>query len=210
MLRLRLASPTALAALTLFLVALGAGLPAAWAQNGIPAGGPPAPTPRVPIAIGGGWSATVAVPPAFFWSGQGAVFANDTYEFDGQGCVSVTDDFDAGDQFRIYDNMTALGDTSSPGMASGEVGPDAAYADPDYSSGTFVLGPGSHSISIEVIVNPFEGGRGYIRIDPPGTSPYCPSAPAVPGAGLAILLALLLLAGTLLMRRFGGSPAVGG
>ena len=52
-----------------------------------------------------------------------------------------------------------------------EVGPDAAYADPTYSSGTFDLAEGTgHSIDIEAIPpNSLSGGRGYIRVDPPGS-----------------------------------------
>ncbi|MDH3524285.1 MAG: cadherin-like domain-containing protein, partial [Acidobacteriota bacterium] len=47
------------------------------------------------------------------------------------------------------------------------VGPDAAYADPTYSSGTFEVGEGSHAIDIEIVPpNSFSSGQGYIRVDP--------------------------------------------
>ena len=122
-----------------------------------------------PIAVDAGWSATTAVPPAFFRGGAGAVFSPSifTYTSATSTTVSVTDDFCKGDQFRIFDFGVLIGDTSVvPSGACTEVGPDAAFADPSYSSGTFgPLPPGSHSITIQVIVNPFEGGRGYIRVD---------------------------------------------
>jgi hypothetical protein len=196
---------------TLCALALAAGPPAAWAQNGVPSGGAPAATPKVPIGTGNGWTSTTAVPPAFFWTGTGVVFANDSFEFSGKSCLSVTDDFDIGDQFRVYLNGAPIGETSAPGAGAGvEIGPDAAYADPDYSSGTFIIPVGTHSITIEVIANPFAGGRGYIRVDPRGTSPYCPGAPTLPGSGPAALLAVLLLVGILaLHRRTARSPATG-
>ena len=210
--RIRAATPTILAASTLLLIALTATLPAAWAQNGIPKAGRPAPAPKVPIMLDAGWSSSTTAPPAFFWNGAGVVFASDSFEFDGRACITVTDDFFYGDQFRIYDNGGLLGDTSTPIAAAmaPPVGPDAAYADPNYSSGTFVVQPGSHSITIEVIANPFDTGRGYIRIDTPGTAPYCPDAPTVPGVGLAALLAALLLGGTLAMRRRGAAATIQG
>ena len=73
-------------------LALAIGLPAAWAQNGLPSGGAPVPTPQVPLASGAGWSSTIAVPPAFFWGVGNFIPANDTFEFSGEGCFSITDD----------------------------------------------------------------------------------------------------------------------
>jgi hypothetical protein len=123
----------------------------------------------VAIAIDGGWY-------TFSWSGVGPVFAVEgafTFTAGGDVEVKVTDDFCKGDRFRIYDFGVPVGDTSL--VATGpcpndpfSVGPDAAFVDPTYSSGTFPLGPGSHSITIEVITNPFGSGDGYIRVDSAG------------------------------------------
>ncbi len=117
---------------------------------------------EVPISVDGGWV-------DFNWSGAGSVFADEgpfTFSSLGSVEVKVTDDFCRGDQFTVYDFDVPLGDTSA--VAEGgceDVGPDAAFVDPSYSSGTFPLGPGDHSITIEVIVNPFEGGGAFIRVD---------------------------------------------
>ncbi|MFW6012090.1 MAG: Ig-like domain-containing protein [bacterium] len=132
------------------------------------------------ITVGAGWSATTDVPPAFFWSGSAPVDASDgpfTFTLAEPGCVSVTDDFLPGDRFRLSDNGEVIG--STPRVAFGdpqtddvEQGPDAAFADPTYSSATFGLDAGTHSISIEIIESPASGGRGYIRVDEAG-SPLC-------------------------------------
>ena len=121
------------------------------------------------IAIDAGWSATTSVPPAFFWAaGTPQVPSySDTFTFTntGQVRVDVTDDFMKGDQFRVYDNGAVIGDTSSVAVVAGaEVGPEAAFNDATYSSGSFNLGAGSHSIEIEAITDPWSGGRGYIRV----------------------------------------------
>lgn len=124
-----------------------------------------APSASVPITVGDAWFATSQVPPAVFWSGQ---FADDTFTFSGPGTIYVTDDFLCGDVFRVYDNGVVLGETSSVAADSScpELGPDAAFADSRYSSGTFNVGAGNHEISIEVIQNPFGSGRGYIQVMP--------------------------------------------
>jgi len=123
-----------------------------------------------PITVGADWSATTDVPPAFFWgSGTPAPSDSDPFTFsctDGVR-VDVTDDFDKGDQFRVYDWGSPIGDTSFvAAVEATEVGPEAAFNDPTYSSGSFYLVPGDHSIEIEAITNPWGGGRGYIRVMP--------------------------------------------
>ena len=139
------------------------------ANGGRPAGAR-VPLGPVPIVVDAGWSATTAVPPAFFWSGIIPVFATDTFTFRGPGCVRVTDDFLKGDQFRVYDNIAVLGETPVVAVdaTSPEVGPDAAFADPTYSSCSFPVGDGAHAISIEAIGLSFGAGRGYIRVDSSG------------------------------------------
>jgi hypothetical protein len=123
------------------------------------------------IVVGAGWSATPTVPPAFFWgSGDPPVPSDsDPFTFTSTGVVrvDVTDDFCKGDQFRVYDNGEMIGDTSPVDVeetCSPEIGPEAAFNDATYSSGSFYLGPGDHSIEIVAITNPWDGGRGYIRV----------------------------------------------
>jgi hypothetical protein len=141
------------------------------AHAGVPdnAGGTGSGADDPPIAVDAGWWATIDTPPAFFWGGPGQPFNDEgpfTFTSAGPVEVKVTDDFCKGDQFRIYDFGAPIGDTSAvPVGDCPMVGPDAAYADPAYSSGSFPLGPGDHSITIQAIVNPFDGGQGYIRVD---------------------------------------------
>ena len=184
-----------LTTLALALLVVGAWAAPAVAQNGLVERGPGAASGPRPItraaaglAVNAGWSATETVPPAFFWSGAPPVRADDggtssacgdttcqfTFTLATSGCVSVTDDFRPSDRFSVYDGPTLIGTTTL--VADGadvEVGPDAAYADPNYSSGTFVLGPGSYSLEVEVIVPSLSGGRGYIRVDGPGSFSGC-------------------------------------
>ncbi len=137
-------------------------------------GGVPGDDP--PITVDAGWWATTTAPPAFFWSGSGAVFNNEgpfTFTSTTSTILSVTDDFCYGDQFEIFDFSASLGLTSGPTGTScpPEAGPDAAFASPNWSSGTFLLGPGSHSITIKVVQNPHGVGRGYLKVDSVGNRP---------------------------------------
>ncbi|MFC2068421.1 hypothetical protein ACFLTP_05390 [Chloroflexota bacterium] len=122
-----------------------------------------------PIVIGADWSATTTVPPAFLWSGTIPVTSSSgpfTFTSTGVVRVDVTDDFQKGDQFNVYDNAGFVGTTSLVAVdaTSLEVGPEVAFNDATYSSGSFILGPGDHSIDIEVIGASFTIGRGYIRV----------------------------------------------
>lgn len=126
------------------------------------------------IVVDAGWFPSIETPPAFTWadftiSGL-PVFNREgpyTWESATRTALSITDDFCTGDQFRIYDWGVPIGDTSVPGVSGScsSVGPVAAFEDPIYSSGSFLLGPGAHSITIQVIVKPLNFGRGYIKVD---------------------------------------------
>ena len=122
---------------------------------------------EVAIGVGTPWTASVSTPPAFYWPGGVPAVSPDTFQFTASGPVQVqvVDDFLTGDRFQVFDSGTLIGTTSvSAGGGAGEVGPDAAFANPDYSSGSFSLGAGAHNISITAIDNPFGGGRGYIQV----------------------------------------------
>ena len=124
-----------------------------------------------------GWFSTTDTPPAFFWpGGTPPTDVDETFTITttGAACVSVTDDFQKGDQFEVFNNLVSIGTTTAVAVdgSSTPIGPDAAFLDPGFSSGSFTVAAGSHSISIKAIANPFPaGGRGYIRVD----SGACPA-----------------------------------
>jgi hypothetical protein len=123
-----------------------------------------------PLTVGADWFATMDTPPAFFWgSGDNALNLEGPYTFNAASPVrlDVTDDFSSGDRFEVFDFNVSIGLTSlSPGGGGGEVGPEAAFNGAVFSRGSFFLGPGAHSITIAAILNPFNGGRGYLRAVP--------------------------------------------
>jgi hypothetical protein len=90
------------------------------------------------------------------------------YSFTTKQCMSVdVSDLDCyGDQYLVLDNNVSLGNTSTPGKPNQCGGPskDAGLADPDMSSGSFVVGPGSHSIKINLINGLY--GNGHVRVVP--------------------------------------------
>jgi hypothetical protein len=117
-----------------------------------------------PIIVGADWFTTPIDPPAFYWgSGAGAPNTEGGFTFNALGPVrvDVTDDFGHGDQFQVFDFGASLGVTSAvPNLndgGNGGEGPVAAFADPTYSHGSFFLGAGAHSITIDTIVNPYDG-----------------------------------------------------
>lgn len=121
-----------------------------------------------PIVPGAGWFPTGATPPAFFFGGTGS-FNNEgpfTFSSATPAVVSVTDDFFKGDRFRVFDFGVALGDTQVvPTVTGPSVGPVAAFSDPTFSHGSFLVGPGAHAITIQALASPFGAGAGYIRVD---------------------------------------------
>jgi len=85
-------------------------------------------------------------------SNPSVVFAsNPPWTFNATNIVSllVTDGFDYGDQLAVYDFGTLIGSTLFPSTTSGYCGsdPDACFADPNSSSGTFALAAGAHSLT---------------------------------------------------------------
>ena len=147
-------------------IALLSGTSWAGVYNG--EGGIPLDDPPLPLDVD--WYASTDTPPAFFWSSYGPKYNNEgPYTFYHSGMVKlyVTDDFLKGDQFEVFDWGSSIGTTSYVPTASGyEVGPHAAYLDPTYSSGVFLLGPGYHSITLQTIYDPwYSGGRGYIKAE---------------------------------------------
>ena len=148
------------------------------------------------IPVSTSWFATSVEPPAFFFGGLGS-FSTNSYSYSSLGVthVKVTDDFCKGDVFEVFDNDVSIGSTSlvaseSP-ACSPEVGPDAAYADPTWSSGCFTRPAGNHVIKMQVIKS-WGPGRGYIEVhDGP-----CPDR--VPEFGLAAPLVTALAAAVII------------
>ena len=78
----------------------------------------------------------------------------------------MQDAFNVGDQFRVFDDAVALGDTSAPiGSDSCGSNPVDCFADPNASRGIFTLGAGDHSFTIQTLLSPFGGGAAYLCID---------------------------------------------
>jgi hypothetical protein len=148
-----------------------------------------APASADPLAVDGGWH-------EFSFGGQGSAFSP-TYEFtlSTSGWLKVTDAFLSGDQFEVYSNSALLGATSVPGSQGDQINGDydTAFADARWSSGAWLLGPGSYSIEGIVLASPFGGGGGAMRVDTAGAVPE-PSTWAMMIGGLG-------LAGVALRRR---------
>ena len=97
--------------------------------------------PDPPVVVGGGWQ-------EFNWSLDSGPFnIEGAFSFDSPTPVvlTVADAFVDGDQFRVFDNGTPIGLTSTPSADGADVGafPDLAVADSRWSSGTFLLGAGA-------------------------------------------------------------------
>ena len=94
------------------------------------------------------------------------------FTFSGPELIQVTDGFEAGDQFALLDGATLLGDTSSvaTGPGDGCTHPASCFLDPLYSHGSFFVGAGGHSITIEAIASPFGGGGAWLEVVPEPSS----------------------------------------
>jgi hypothetical protein len=146
---------TGWAALTLWLLACGA---ARAEYNGHI---PTAPGNDPPLPIDGGWQ-------EFQFGVVGSYDTEGAYTFTGPALLIVTDAFIVGDQFAVYDNGVLLGDTSVPNDTNPNLevdNPNAAYANPVFSSGSWLLGPGDHSITIESIESPEGAGGAFLQAE---------------------------------------------
>jgi hypothetical protein len=78
----------------------------------------------------------------------------------------VTDAFALGDRFEIFDFGTSIGATSIPAN-SGFCGddPDPCVANPLASSGFFLLAPGPHQITMQMLASPYSAGAAYFRVE---------------------------------------------
>lgn len=111
------------------------------------------------------------------------------------GILDVTDYALTGDEFSISDPVFGLiGSTSSSTINMGldERDVDDAFANTDFSSGTFTLGPGTYSLDIDVTAlsplgNNILNGGGFLRVNLQGTPvPEPGSAVWLLGVGLLV------------------------
>lgn len=98
------------------------------------------------------------------------------YTFTGAATVFVLDLFLQGDEFTLYDNGSVIGNTSIvANTAAGTCGGDIAcsLADVGYSRGSFALGAGSHSITVQTLRNAVgtSGGAAVLSVSAPPTVP---------------------------------------
>jgi hypothetical protein len=98
--------------------------------------------------------------------------------------VRVVDLGLAGDRFEIFANGVSLGATSAVLASDAEsYDPAAAWADPSFSRGSWLLGAGSYSITGTVAVSPYDGGYGAMSV----TAVPEPESYAMMLAGLALV-----------------------
>lgn len=97
--------------------------------------------------------------------------------------LKVTDCFMSGDQFRVFDQASTLGDTSLPGAYDWLGDPDSAFASPNFSHGQWDLAAGYHDIWGQAILNPYGYGGAYLRVD-------TRQGPAIPEPATMSLLGL--------------------
>lgn len=105
--------------------------------------------------------------------------------------LQVTDAFQKGDRFNVnVDGSPSFATSLVPTDAAGATtDPDLAFADPTYSSGQVLLGPGSYQVDISTLLSPFDGGGAYMRVV------------SAPDGGMTLLLLGGALVGLESLRR---------
>lgn len=81
----------------------------------------------------------------------------------------ITSCFCLGNAFSVYDNgqpiLTTSNQNLTPSCTNRTVTPGDCASWPSMSSGSALLLPGRHNLTIVPIVSPYGGGTGFIRVD---------------------------------------------
>ncbi|MFN7940405.1 MAG: hypothetical protein U0X73_02305 [Thermoanaerobaculia bacterium] len=138
----------------------------------------------------------------FAWGSNpsGAVIFADPVFATGPNRIDVTDCFCSGDSFRVRVDGQVIGTTPPVPPEAGcdrfQDDLDRCFADPTFSHATFQLASGQHTVQIEVVDDPFNGGGGAIR-----AHRVIQAIPTLSQIGLALFLLVLLGASLLILRR---------
>lgn len=112
-----------------------------------------------PIPLDGGWQ-------YFAFGDVGSSFGQ-TFDFTlaDSAEFKITDVNYDGDQFQIYINAVSQGLTSAPANdGTYFTDPNLAFASPLFSHGSYILGPGSYSISGTVVASPYGSGHAFAEL----------------------------------------------
>ena len=135
------------------------------------------PASATDLVLDSGWQ-------TFSYDGAGSSWDQAfTFDLTGSAELQVTDAYLSGDRFEIFFNLVSQGLTSDPTSTGDFIGGDfaSAFLDARWSSGSYLLGPGSYSITGIATLSPFQGGDGGIQLV---------SAAAVPEPGTWAMMIL--------------------
>jgi PEP-CTERM motif len=139
------------------------------------------------VVVGSGWQ-------EFNWgNASGAADSQGPFTFTSAIATNllVTDAFVDGDQFAVFNYGVFIGTTSAPSNDGfSDPNPYADFADPRFSSGTFLLGPGSYSITLETIgtAGGYSSGGAYLQVEAQGAPVAEPATVTMLGMGVVSLL----------------------
>jgi hypothetical protein len=153
-----------------------------------------------PIAVDAGWygfcfAGVVGSPAVEGCQNEAIGTAGNTITFTALNNVylQVTDAFLKGDRFNVWvDGMLSFATSDVAIQYGSTTNPDAAFADPTYSSGQVLLAPGYYEVDIFALQTPYPtGGGAYMRV----------VTASVPDGGMTLMLLCGALLGLETLRR---------